>query len=105
MPFDSTGFDQPPPRPEPSHGRRRGRRFVLFAALWGAVLAGGPVALMAWEGTHESVNDAACDTPQRRPAATAPDVLDVQRANAPAHANAPAYATRCDAGTRRAVTR
>lgn len=81
MPFDSTDFNPRPPRPEPSHGRRRRRRFVLFAAFWGGVLAGGPVALLAWETGHEP--SAACDNPRVRPASAAPDA---QRAATQAHA-------------------
>lgn len=81
MPFDSTDFNLPPQRPEPSHGRRRRRRFVLFAAFWGGVLAGGPVAMLAWDAAHEP--SAACDKPRVRPA-SAPS--DVQRAATQAHA-------------------
>lgn len=94
MPFDSTDFNQPPRRPEPSHGRRRRRRLILFAAFWGGVLAGGPVAMLAWEAAHEP--SIACDTPRVHPASAAPDA---QRAAAQAHAGP------CDTAPRATASR
>lgn len=97
MPFDSTGYDHVPQRPEPSHGRprRRRRRFVLFAALGGGVLAGGPVALLAWQAAHDPA--AACDASRARPALSAPDA---PRAATPAQQTTP-----CDTAPRATVSR